>query len=231
MRLWAQIPQTQTFLHSSANKNSAGGRRGWGRRGPEIKRKNLIFSMPTQNLLKNPKIILRSACDELKTIKNEKSSFFCKFYKILLDFARPLRTPTLKVASPSVFYATQTEPHFVDADKVLPQGCQKVKISGKTPQKWTYLDEYIFSKKQSHQKMLNITKDIVFQNYWFSEKKIPNMDSRNNWFIRTPWSIMKRSAWDPYSGSAPSAESDIRPIAFSSRAKSGKMQNIFPVQF
>ena len=36
-------------------------------------------------MFKNPKIILRTACDELKHIKNAKCDFFCKFCGISVD--------------------------------------------------------------------------------------------------------------------------------------------------
>ena len=53
----------------------------------------------------------------------------------------------LKLHRPALPMLHRVESHFVDANTTrVPQGCQKVKISDKTPKKWTYLDEYIFSK-------------------------------------------------------------------------------------
>ena len=39
----------------------------------------IFFTTPTQNFPKNPKIILRNSCDELKDTKNIKCDFFASF--------------------------------------------------------------------------------------------------------------------------------------------------------
>ena len=59
-------------------------------------RKFLNFFLVIRKFPRIPKIALRKSCDEFKVTKNKKSTFFYKFFLILVIFSHVLRISTLK---------------------------------------------------------------------------------------------------------------------------------------